>query len=91
MPKTKASKENLFGEVGEKETKGVRENKKGNLKEYIEKIKTISEWFEEQEEIDLEEALVRIREAGDLIKLSKDRLVEVENEFREIKAKIEEE
>ncbi|HUC01884.1 MAG TPA: hypothetical protein VMA75_03185 [Candidatus Paceibacterota bacterium] len=62
-----------------------------NLKQYLEDIKRISDWFEEQEEIDLEEALVKIREAGELIKLSKDRLVEVENEFKEIKIKIEEE
>ena len=62
-----------------------------NLKQYIEDIKKISDWFEDQEEIDLEEALVKIREAGDLIKLSKDRLVEVENEFKEIKVRIEEE
>ena len=60
-----------------------------DLKKYLEDIKRISDWFEEQEEIDLEEALVKIREAGELIKLSKDRLVEVENEFKEIKTKIE--
>ena len=60
-----------------------------DLKKYLEDIRKISDWFEEQEEIDLEEALVKIREAGELIKLSKDRLVEVENEFREIKTKIE--
>jgi len=35
--------------------------------------------------------LVKIREAGELIKLSKDRLIEVENEFKEIKTKIENE
>lgn len=62
-----------------------------DLKKYLEDIRRISDWFEEQEEIDLEEALVKIREAGELIRLSKDRLVQVENEFREIKAKIEEE
>ena len=62
-----------------------------SLKEYLEDIKKISDWFENQSEIDLEEALVKIREAGELIKLSKDRLVEVENEFKEIKSKIESE
>jgi hypothetical protein len=71
--------------------KTPKKEKQQNLKEYIEEIKKISDWFEDQEEIDLEEALIKIREAGDLIKLSKDRLVEVENEFKEIKAKIEEE
>ena len=62
-----------------------------NLKQYLEDIKKISDWFDDQDEIDLEEALIKIREAGELIKLSKDRLVEVENEFHEIKTKIEQE
>jgi hypothetical protein len=67
------------------------ENNKEGLKEHLDKIKQISEWFEEQEEIDLEAALVKIREAGELIKLSKERLVEIENEFQEIKTEIEKE
>jgi hypothetical protein len=65
--------------------------KDNNLKEHLLKIRAISDWFENQEEIDLEEALVKIKEAGELIKLSKERLVEVENEFKEIKAEIEKE
>ncbi len=69
-------------------TKSTKRNQP-NLKQYIEDIKKISDWFEDQEEIDLEEALVKIREAGELIKLSKERLVEVENEFKEIKAAVE--
>jgi hypothetical protein len=67
----------------------MAKTKPHDLKKYLEDIKRISDWFEDQEEIDLEEALVKIREAGELIKLSKNRLVEVENEFREIKTKIE--
>jgi len=74
----------------ERETAGGKHGQ-SSLKTYIEDIKKISDWFENQSEIDLEEALVKIREAGELIKLSKDRLVEVENEFKEIKAKVEEE
>jgi hypothetical protein len=70
-------------------TKQPVAQKPHDLKKYLEDIKRISDWFEDQEEIDLEEALVKIREAGELIKLSKDRLVEVENEFKEIKTKIE--
>jgi hypothetical protein len=72
-------------------TKPAAGNQSHDLKKYLEDIKRISDWFEEQEEIDLEEALVKIREAGELIKLSKDRLIEVENEFKEIKTKIENE
>ena len=71
--------------------KKTGENNKEGLKQHLDKIKKISEWFEEQEEIDLEAALIKIREAGELIKLSKERLVEVENEFQEIKAEIEKE
>lgn len=74
-----------------KKTEAKGEKGRANLKEYLEKIKAISEWFEEQDEIDLEAALAKIREAGELIKLSKERLVEVENEFEEIKADIEKE
>lgn len=74
-----------------KKQSGAREDHKEGLKEHLEKIKAISDWFEDQEEIDLEEALTKIREAGELIKLSKERLVEVENEFKEIKTAIEEE
>jgi hypothetical protein len=72
-----------------KTVKQPARQKPHDLKKYLEDIKKISDWFEEQEEIDLEEALVKIREAGELIKLSKDRLGEVENEFKEIKIKIE--
>ena len=74
-----------------KTKQSTADNKPHDLKKYLEDIRRISDWFEEQEEIDLEEALVKIREAGELIKLSKERLVEVENEFKEIKTKIENE
>ncbi len=63
---------------------------KKNLKEYIKQISQITDWFENQEEIDVEEALVKVKEAAELIKASKERLVEVENEFKEIKREISE-
>jgi hypothetical protein len=63
---------------------------KSNLKEYIKKISEISEWFENQEEIDLEEALGKVKEASSLIKMSKEKLVEVENEFKEIEREMSE-
>jgi hypothetical protein len=66
-----------------KSEKGEKIEKK-KLKEYIKKISEISDWFENQEEIDLEEALAKVREAAALIKASKGKLVEVENEFKEI-------
>ena len=50
-------------------------------------------WFEEQEEVDVEEGLAKVRTGATLIKELKGKLKNVENEFTEIKkdlAKIEE-
>ena len=58
------------------------------LKAYMEKIGQITEWFDAQEEIDLEEALKKVRDASELIKASKEKLKAAENEFKEIKKEI---
>jgi len=63
-----------------------KENK--NLGELIDNLSKISDWFESQEEIDIEVGLQKIKEATTLIKESKKRLKEVENEFEEIKKEI---
>jgi exonuclease VII small subunit len=60
-----------------------------SFKHHLGEIAAILEWFDSQEELDVEQALEKVKQAGELIKLSKARLVEVENEFREIKTKIE--
>ena len=49
----------------------------------------ITEWFDNQEEIDAEEGLKKVKEAAGLIKTSKTRLKEIENEFEEIKKEME--
>ena len=49
------------------------------------KFYVISNWFNDQEEIDVEEGLKKVKEAVGLIKTSKERLREIENEFEEIK------
>jgi len=54
-------------------------------------LSQISQWFEQQEEIDIEEGLKKVKEAALLIKRSKTRLKEIENEFEEIKKEIVEE
>ena len=62
-----------------------------NFKDQLKEISAILEWFDAQEELDIEAALEKIKTAGDLIKSSKKRLVEIENEFKEIKKGVEEE
>lgn len=60
-----------------------------NLNQNLKRLSEITEWFDNQEEIDVEEGLKKVKEAITLIKASKSRLKEVENEFEEIKKEIE--
>jgi len=64
------------------------ETKKQDLTSDLKKLSAISEWFEEQEEVDIEEGLKKVKEAAALIKASRERLKAVENEFEEIKKEI---
>lgn len=63
-------------------------DKKINLKESLSKLNGIVEWFDEQEEVDVEVGLVKVKEGAGLIKDCKKRLSEVENEFKEIQRDI---
>ena len=63
------------------------------ISEDLNKLESIVHWFEEQEEVDVEEGLAKVRTGATLIKELKGKLKNVENEFTEIKkdlAKIEE-
>ncbi len=62
-----------------------------NLDENLKRLKGISEWFENQEEVDVEVGLANIKEAAVLIKESRKRLKQIENEFEQIKKDIDEE
>lgn len=62
-----------------------------NLTQSLKKIEGIVEWFENQEEVDVEKGLEKVKEGAKLIKYSKERLKRVENEFEEVKKELEEE
>jgi hypothetical protein len=55
-----------------------------NLSFNLKKLAEITEWFDTQEEVDVEEGLKRVKEAVGLIKESKLQLKKIENEFEEI-------
>lgn len=59
-----------------------------NLNSNLKRLSEITGWFENQEEIDVEEGLKKVKEAVELIKASKERLKSIENEFQEIKKEI---
>jgi exonuclease VII small subunit len=61
-----------------------------NLNNSLKRLTEITEWFDNQEEIDVEEGLSKVKEAVSLIKASKERLKKVENEFEEIKKELDE-
>jgi molecular chaperone GrpE (heat shock protein) len=65
--------------------------KEKNLNQSLKKLSSIAEWFENQEEVDVEEGLERVKEAAEIIKSAKKQFKEIENEFEEIKKEIEKE
>lgn len=60
-----------------------------SLGESLKRLESITDWFENQEEIDVEKALEKVKEGAGLLKLSKERLKEVENEFAVVKKELE--
>jgi len=62
--------------------------KKIDLNETLKKLKQIVSWFESEENLDVEKGLEYVKEGAILIKASKDRLSEIENQFKEIKKEI---
>ncbi len=63
--------------------------KEVNLSKNLAQLSEIANWFDQQEEVDVEAGLEKVREAAVLIKESKGRLGEIENEFEIIKKDIE--
>jgi len=66
-------------------------SKETNLTQSLKKLEEIVAWFENQEEVDVEKGLEKVREGAGLIKASKKRLKKAENEFEEVKKELEEE
>jgi len=55
-----------------------------NLTESLTELNEIVAWFGSQDDVDVEQGLEKVREAAKLIKGSKARLAQIENEFTEI-------
>ncbi len=61
-----------------------------NLTQSLSELNAIVSWFDEQENVDVEQGLEKVRAAASLIKESKTRLGQIENEFKEIEKEINE-
>jgi len=64
------------------------EKEKFNIKESLKKLKEIVDWFDNQEEMDIEAGLEKVKDAFEIIKNSKKKLKEIENEFEKIKKEV---
>lgn len=64
---------------------------KSNLSDALKKVQEIIRWFDNQEEVDVEKGLEKIKEGTVLIKESRTRLKEIENEFEVVKKELEKE
>lgn len=62
-----------------------KSGEKVNLNETLKKLADIVSWFESQSELDVEKGLEYVKIGASLIKTSRARLKEIENEFKEIK------
>lgn len=59
-----------------------------NLTQSLQELEGIVQWFDSQEEVDVEQGLTKVKAAAKLIKDSKSRLAAIENEFAEIEKEI---
>lgn len=62
--------------------------KEHDLGKSLKKLEGIVEWFDGQEEVDVEEGLSKVKEGVTLIKASRERLTTLENEFEEVKSEL---
>jgi exodeoxyribonuclease VII small subunit len=68
----------------------TKKEPKENIADSLNKLEKIVQWLDEQERVDVEEGLKKVREGAVLVKELRARLKEVENEFQEVKKELEE-
>jgi len=67
----------------------TKKNDKENISQSLEKLEQIIQWFDGQEQVDVQQGLDKVREGAVLVKELRGRLKEVENEFQELKKDLE--
>jgi hypothetical protein len=69
----------------------TKDDNKATIKDSLKKLEAIAGWFDDQNEVDVELGLQKVKEGTILIKDLKAKLKQVENEFEEIKKDLQEE
>ncbi len=57
-----------------------------NFGQLFKQLQQIVDWYDQQQELDIEAGLAKAKQAAELIKLCSRRLAQLENEFTKIKA-----
>lgn len=68
----------------------TKKTEKKTIGESLDKLEKIISWFDEQEQVQVEEGLGKVKDGATLVKELRSRLKEVENEFKEVKKDLEE-
>ncbi len=61
---------------------------KNSLKDSLKKLREIIDWFDNQEEVDVEAGLGKVKEGASLIKESRAELKKLENEFEKVRREL---
>lgn len=62
---------------------------KASIADSLDRLEKLVAWFDEQEQVQVEQGLEKVREGAALVKELRARLKEVENEFKEVKGELE--
>ena len=63
----------------------TKKDSKENIARSLDELEKIVRWFDEQDRVDVQEGLAKVREGAALVKELRGHLKTVENEFRELK------
>ena len=66
----------------------TKKSEKESISQSLAKLEKIVQWLDEQDQVDVQEGLVKVREGAALVKELKARLKEAENEFAEVKKEL---
>lgn len=64
--------------------KQTKQNKKTDLNYSLEELRKIVAWFENSENVDIEEGIKKVKEGAEHLKNAKQQLKEIDNEFKEV-------
>jgi exonuclease VII small subunit len=63
---------------------GMAKTQNKNITQQLNELEQIAQWFEKQEQIDVEQGLEKVKQGVALVAELKSRLKSVENEFKQI-------